>query len=83
EALVDRATQAIVFKDMDISQNTFSVEQFGRIFKALSKPLVSIQILRLFGSATLDDKVCGLMAAWLVGAAALIELHLSDCATRG
>lgn len=80
EKLVGGATKAIAFKDFDISQNTFSMEQFDRIFQAFSKPFVSIQILRLFGSATLDDRVCGLMAVWLVNAVALIELHLSDCA---
>eukprot|EP00930_Biecheleria_cincta_P033997 TRINITY_DN2352_c0_g1_i1.p1 TRINITY_DN2352_c0_g1~~TRINITY_DN2352_c0_g1_i1.p1 ORF type:complete len:583 (-),score=134.52 TRINITY_DN2352_c0_g1_i1:76-1773(-) len=77
------AGEAVVFDDIDISQNRLATDQFEAIFSALTEGDVHVEQLRTFGCPTLDDEAAGIIANWLAAVTSEntpFEMHLSDCA---
>lgn len=77
------AGEAVVFDDIDISQNRLATEQFEAIFSAFTAGDVHVEQLRSFGCPTLDDEAAGIISNWLSAVTSEntpFEMHLSDCA---
>ena len=71
------------FTDFDVSQNPMPSEQLAALFCTFRTTGVRVEMLRMFGCATLDDNAMVSLAGWLrtvTPETAPMEMHLSDCA---
>jgi len=69
--------------DLDVSQNSLTLDQFEALFTQLGANNARVQRFRMFGCPTLDDNVMKVISDYmrlLTNESAPSEMHLSDCA---